>query len=114
MATGAAAIACSSTSEGEYSSWKEAAHRETELYSINPEYVMTRMEGRDVDSNGTGRAWLDWLLVAAATSIFVAFGKMAHLPHMEIQMGWLTGLSLAMLLVLLAAGFALWRVTKFT
>jgi hypothetical protein len=35
-------------------------------------------------------------------------------PHMEIHMGWLIALSLAMLLVLLAAGLALWRVTKFT
>jgi drug/metabolite transporter (DMT)-like permease len=114
MAMGAVAIACSSTSEGEYSSWKEAANRETELYCINPEYVTTRMEGRDVDSKSAGRGWLDWVLVAGATSIFVAFGKMARVPHMEMHMGWLAGLSLAMLLVLLAAGVALWRVTKFT
>jgi hypothetical protein len=33
---------------------------------------------------------------------------------MEIHLGWLAGLSLAMLLVLFAAGLALWRVTKFT
>jgi glucose uptake protein GlcU len=114
MAAGAVAIACSSTSESEYSSWKEAAQRETDLYGINPEYVATRMEGREFDSNGTRRTWVDWLLVAAATSIFVAFGAMARVPHMEIQMGWLIGLGLAMLLVLLAAGIALWRVTKFT
>jgi drug/metabolite transporter (DMT)-like permease len=114
MAAGAVAIACSSTSEGEYSSWKEAAHRETELYGINPEYVAARMEGRDFESKGIRRGWVDWLLVASATSVFVAFGIMARVPHLEIQAGWLIGLSLAMLLVLLAAGVALWRVTKFT
>ncbi len=114
MAAGAVAIACSSTSESEYSSWKEAANRESELYGINPEYVMTRMEGRDVNPKGVRRTWVDWVLVAGATSIFVALGKMARVPHMEIQMEWLAGLSLAMLLVLVAAGFALWRVTKFT
>ena len=49
MAAGAVAIALSSASESEYSSWKEAAQRETRLYGINPEYVRTRMEGRDLE-----------------------------------------------------------------
>jgi hypothetical protein len=72
------------------------------------------MEGRDLDSGGARRTWVDWLLVGGATSIFVAFGVMARVPQMVIQMGWLVGLGLAMLLVLLAGGIALWRVTKFT
>jgi hypothetical protein len=114
MAAGAVAIACSSTSESEYSSWKEAAHRETALYGINPDYVLTRMDGRDVDSKRVHRTWVDWFLVTGATCIFLAFGMMARVPHMEIHLGWLTGLSVAMLLVLFAAGFALWRVAKFT
>jgi glucose uptake protein GlcU len=114
MALGALAIALSSASQSEYSSWKEAAQRETKLYGINPEYVMTRMEGHDLDSAGIRRTWVDWLLVSGATFIFVVLGVMARVPHMEIQMGWLLALTLAMLLVLLAAGLALWRVTKFT
>ncbi len=114
MAAGAAGIASSSTSEDEYSSWKEAARRETELYRIDPVYVMTRMEGRDLDSKRARRTWTDWLLIATAVSIFVAFGILARIPHMEIHMGWLVALSLAMLLVLVAAGVSLWRVTRFT
>jgi drug/metabolite transporter (DMT)-like permease len=114
MAAGALAIALSSASENEYSSWKEAAWRETKLYGINSDYVMTRMEGRDLDSAATGRTWVDWLLIIGATLIFVVLGAMAQVPHMEIQTGWLVALTLAMLLVLVAAGFALWRVTKFT
>ena len=114
MAAGAVAIALSSASENEYSSWKEAAQRETKLYAIDPEYVMTRMEGHDVDSTGTGRTWVDWFLIAGATLIFIVLGAMARVPQMEIQMGWLVALTLAMLLVLVAAGLALWRITKFT
>ena len=114
MAAGAVAIACSSASESEYSSWKEAAQRETNLYGINPDYVMKRMEGRDLNPASAKRPWLDWLLVAAATFIFVVLGALAHVPKMEIQMGWLFGLSAAMLVVLVAAGVALWRVTRFT
>jgi drug/metabolite transporter (DMT)-like permease len=114
MAAGAVAIACSSTSEGEYSSWKEAADRETNLYGIDPAYVATRMEGRDVETQSAGRSFVDWLLIGGAIIIFVGLGALARVPHMEMQMGWLFGLSLAMLVVLIAAGIALWRVTKFT
>lgn len=114
MAAGAVAIAASSTSDAEYVSWKEAAQRETVLYGIDPDYVMTRMQGRDVSTAPIRRRWIDWLLVGGATLIFILFGMMARMPRMEIQFGWLIGLSLAMLLAIVAAGVALWRVTKFT
>lgn len=113
MAAGAVAIASSSASESEYSSWKEAAQREINLYGIDSEYVMTRMEGHDLSSSHSRRTWFDWLLIGGATVIFAAFAAMARMPQMEIHMGWLIALTLAMLLVLLGAGFALWRLTKF-
>ncbi|MBV8475729.1 MAG: EamA/RhaT family transporter, partial [Acidobacteria bacterium] len=113
MALGAVAIATSSTSEREYSNWKQAAQRETELYGINPQYVMTRMEGREPEAKRARRGWVDWLLIGSATGIFVVFGSMARMPEMAIHGGWLATLTLAMVLVLLAAGVALWRVTRF-
>jgi glucose uptake protein GlcU len=113
MAAGAVAIASSSTSENEYSSWQEAAQREIERYGINPEYVRTRMEGRDLETSGARRTWVDGLLIAGAVIIFVGLGAMAQVPQMEIQMEWLLALSAAMVLVLLAGGLALWRVTRF-
>jgi hypothetical protein len=114
MAAGAVAIASSSTSENEYASWKEAAQREVERYGLNPEYVRTRMEGHDLHTSGTRRTWVDWLLIAGAMTLFIWFGAMAQMPAMEIQIGWLMALSVAMLLVLLAGGLALWRITRFT
>lgn len=114
MAAGAVSIACSSASESEYASWKEAAQREIERYGISPEYVMTRMEGRESSSKRTGRTWVDWLLIAGATLIFAVLGWMARVPQMEIRMGWLALLSTAMVVVLVAGCIALWKVTKFT
>ncbi|MFZ0591661.1 MAG: GRP family sugar transporter, partial [Bryobacteraceae bacterium] len=114
MALGAVAIASSSASEGEYSSWREAAARESKLYEIPAEYVMARMQGRDVDSGRIRRTWVDWLLVGAATFIFAVLGTMARVPQMELHMSWLAVLSLAMLLVLVVGGLALLRVTKFS
>jgi hypothetical protein len=113
MAAGAVAISLSSTSENEYSSWKEAAHREARLYGIHPEYVTARMAGHEFQSEAPRRGWVDWLLIVIASAIFVAFAGMAGMPHLAIQLTWLSVLSLLMLLVLVAAGLALWRVTKF-
>ncbi|MGH9582512.1 MAG: EamA/RhaT family transporter, partial [Bryobacteraceae bacterium] len=83
-------------------------------YRIDPEYVAARMEGRDLASTRPSRTWVDWLIVSAATLIFVALGTMAKIPNMHIQMSWLIALMALTVLVLLAAGWALWRVTKFS
>ena len=114
MAAGAVAIASSSTSGSEYSSWQEAAQQEIRRYGLDSEYVRTRTEGHDLHTSGTRRTWIDWLLIAGAVIIFTGFGAMARVPAMEIQMGWLVVLSAAMLLVLIAGGLALWRITRFT
>jgi drug/metabolite transporter (DMT)-like permease len=114
MALGALAISACSESEGEYACCKQAAQREIELYGIDPEYVTRRMEGRDVSAGEVRRTWADWLLIAAATLIFVGLGALARAPQMEIQTGWLGLFTAALITVLAGAGVALWRVTKFT
>jgi drug/metabolite transporter (DMT)-like permease len=114
MALGALAISTSSASEGEYASWQQAARRETELYGIDPEYVAARMEGHEVSSGEVRRTWVDWLVIAAATLIFVGLGTVARVPHMQIQTGWLALFAAALIAVLVTGGVVLWRVTKFT
>jgi drug/metabolite transporter (DMT)-like permease len=113
MAAGAVAIAFSSATQGEYSSWKEAAQRESDLYNIEPAYVAARMEGKETNAKNHVRTWIDWLLIGGATLVFAAFGFMAGIPEMEIHWGWLAALTSAMLLVLVAGGVALWRITRF-
>ncbi|MBV9081494.1 MAG: EamA/RhaT family transporter [Acidobacteriaceae bacterium] len=114
MASGAVAIALSSASENEYSNWRAAARRESQLYRIPLDYVIERMQGHDLDAGRSRRTYADWLLVTGATLFFIWLGAMAHVPHMEIHMGWLVALTLAMVLVLLVAGVVLWRVTRFS
>jgi hypothetical protein len=113
MAAGAVAIAFSSATEGEYSSWREAAQRESDVYNIEPAYVAARMEGRETPAKNHARTWIDWLLIGGATLIFAAFGLMATIPEMEIHWGWLAALMSAMLLVLAAGAAALGRITEF-
>ena len=72
------------------------------------------MEGREKSEAPFRRTWLDWSLVVAATAIFVAFGAMAVIPHLEFNWIWLAGLTSAMLVVLVACGLQLRRVTGFS
>src|SRR5215472_804087 len=113
MALGALAIAFSSPTSDEYTSWKEAAKRESDLYGVEPSYVLAHMEGRNEEVTRARRTWIDWLLISIATCVFIGFGAIARLPHMDLQWGWLVALTGAMLLVLIAGGMMLWRITRF-
>jgi bacteriorhodopsin len=53
------------------------------------------------------------VLIAIATCIFIVFGAIARIPHMDLRWGWLITLTAAMLLVLVAGGIMLWRITRF-
>jgi len=113
MAVGAVAIAFSSAPESEYISWKEAAQRESDFYQIDPAYVATSMEGKERREAPFRRTRLDWSLVTGATAIFVIFGTLAVVPHLEFNWLWLVGLTSAMLVVLVACGIMMWRTTGF-
>lgn len=114
MAAGALAISLSSASEGEYRSWKQAARREIDLYGLDPNYVMTRMEGHELATEGVHRTWYDWLLIGAATALFGVLVWLARIPAMDIEAQWLAAFVVALIVVVAAAGLWLWRVTKFT
>ena len=114
MAAGAVAIAVfSSATEGEGIELERAAQRESDRYNIEPAYVAARMEGKETNAKNHTRTLIDWLLIGGATLTFAAFGLMASIPEMEIHWGWLAALTSAMLLVLVAGGVALWRITRF-
>jgi len=113
MALGALAIAFSSATSDEYTSWKEAAKRESDLYGVEPSYVLAHMEGSNEEVTRARRTWIDWLLISIATCVFIGFGAIARLPHMDLQWGWLAALTGAMLLVLIAGVMMLWRITRF-
>jgi hypothetical protein len=113
MALGAVAIALSSATEREHSSWQDAADREGQRYGIENEYVRAGMEGRAYQSASSRRTLLDWAVILGATGIFVAPAAMAKIPHVAISVGWALGLSVAMLGLLAGCGIVLWRTTQF-
>ncbi len=113
MALGAVAIALSSATEREHTSWQDAADREGERYGVEREYVRAGMEGRQHGTAAPGRSILDWLLILGTTALFVVLAIMAGLPHADISLNAALALALAMLALLATCGIALWRTTRF-
>jgi hypothetical protein len=114
MMLGVAAIAFSSATGQERTRWKEAAVRESDRYNVAADFVEARMDGRQVLGEAKpSRNGLDWLLVVAATSVFVIFAAMARVPKMTLHWGPAALLTAVLLLFLVICGLALWRTTRF-
>lgn len=119
MAAGAGAIALSNVSGNEHTRWKQAAEREGRRYNVDAGYVQAGLSGRDAGSEHgqptghSGRTWLDWLLVIAASAIFFTLAVLARAPSMALNWPALVALAAAMLIFLAACGLALWKITRF-
>src|SRR5438876_877646 len=114
MMLGVGAIAFSSATGQEQTRWKEAAIRESDRYGVAADFVEARMDGRQVLGEAKpSRGGLDWLLVVAATSVFVIFATMARVPQMSVAWGPAALLTAVLVLFLVICGLALWRTTRF-
>jgi hypothetical protein len=119
MAAGAGAIALSSVTGKEHARWKQAADRESQRYGVDADYVQAALSG-NAASNPSGppppksrRTWLDYVLVIAATTIFITLASLARAPNMALNWPALAALAAAMLIFLLASGLALGKTTRF-
>ena len=114
MMLGVGAIAFSSASEAEQARWKEAARREGVRYGVAADYVEARMNGQvSVGEIAPARSRWDWVLIAAATGVFVVFGSMVRAPQMDLRWGPALILSLVSLGMLVVCGVVIWRTTRF-
>jgi hypothetical protein len=113
MALGAVAIALSSATEREHSSWQDAADREGLRYGVENGYVRAGMEGREFGATTNRRSALDWLLIVSTTGIFIALAAIARVPRVDVHLGWAAVITVAMLALLGTCGIALWRTTRF-
>ncbi len=114
MMLGVGAIAFSSATGQEQTRWKEAATRESDRYNVAADFVEARMDGRQLAGElKPSRSALDWLLVIAATSVFVIFAAMARVPQISLHWAPAALLTAALFLLLIICGLALWRTTRF-
>ena len=113
MGLGALAIALSSASEREHSSWRDAAQREGQRYGVEDGYVRAGMEGREFERGGKRRTLIDGILIAASTAVFIVLAAVARVPRMDMHLTWAAALAAAMLVLLVSCGITLWRTTGF-
>jgi drug/metabolite transporter (DMT)-like permease len=114
MMIGVGGIALSAATDEEQKSWKKAAERESTRYGVAWEYVAARFEGRQAPSEAVPRRTIvDWVLVATATGVLVAFATMARVPEISIRWAPALVLAVALLLFFLLCGGRLWRTTRF-
>lgn len=111
MALGAAAVALATTGDTEHDQWRDAAEREAERYGIDRQWVRDRLVG--TASAPTARRWLDWILVAISTAVFVFLARQAEAPALAMDLRWVVILCIVSGALLLAAGWNLWRTTRF-
>ncbi|HKT45982.1 MAG TPA: GRP family sugar transporter [Candidatus Acidoferrales bacterium] len=114
MMAGVAAISLSSASDAEQSAWREAAERESRRYAVSSDFVEARLQGLAAQGEASPRRTaLDWLLVLAATAVFLVFASIARAPQISMRFWPALLLSAATLVLLLICGLALRRTTNF-
>lgn len=114
MTLGVAAIALSSASDSEQSQWKQAAQRESQRYHISSDYVEARLDGRQAASEAPpSRSIFDWLLVVAASAVFLYFASLARVPQLSFRRAPALLLTIALFTLLILTARRLHRLTRF-
>jgi drug/metabolite transporter (DMT)-like permease len=115
MILGAGAISTAAAPEEEQASTQEAIARECDRYGLDLKSAQASQRGEDmVALEAPAHCGWDALIVAGAVGVFVWLGRLARIPPIHLQFGWMTVLFLAMLAFLMAGGWVLWRRTRFS
>ena len=112
MAVGAGAIALASVTRAEHAHWRVAAEREAVRYGIAEDFLNSGITD-SAAAAAPSRSWLDWLLVSAASAIFIYLASVARTPQISVHWPALILLSLALLTSLLVTALVLFRTTRF-
>jgi drug/metabolite transporter (DMT)-like permease len=115
MILGAVAISSAVAPAAEHLSWRLAMARECERYGLDLERVTAGQKGEDpLGREMPPRRWWDALIVAAAVGIFILLARVAERPPISMNTVWMVGLTTAMLALLVACGWLLWKRTRFS
>jgi glucose uptake protein GlcU len=114
MILGALAISTAVASGREHTSNQEAVMRECNRYGLDYYQTLAALGGEEPEDRNDRRRWWDYLIVLAATGVFVGLGVRAVVPTLAMDMRWIIALSLMLLLSLVFGTWKLWRWTRFS
>jgi drug/metabolite transporter (DMT)-like permease len=115
MIAGAVSISFAEAQKGEQASWRAAMQRECDRYGLDPVHVAAALSGEDpLSAQPSKRRWWEFGIAAVAVGLFVWLAMRAERPAIPFDATWgvlLTGLTLG---ALVAAGWVLYRRTRFS
>ncbi len=114
MILGAIAIALAVAPWGEQAARSRAIARECERYGLDQSQVHAALSGEHLPSTARRGRTRDIVVTVAAVGIFVWLGAWARRPAIMINVAAMAILSVATLAVLGAAGYTLWKRTRFS
>jgi drug/metabolite transporter (DMT)-like permease len=114
MILGALAISTAVASEEESECTKLALQRECSLYNLSYDVALLSLSGIEDEARGRmGKRWWDYVIVVAAFGIFALLLRGTHIPALAMNMQWLAALGAILIATLMAAGYLLWKWTRF-
>jgi len=114
MILGALAISTAVAGAREHTSRNEALERECDRYGLDYREVLLAQSGDEFGSRTERRRWWDVAIVVAATGLFVWLAANAVVPKLAMNFAWIGVLGIILAAALLAAGWALYRQTRFS
>lgn len=114
MILGAAGIGTAVASGKEQNSTENAVLRECQRYGLDYERTLIALSGDEFGNRSEKRRWWDYVIILAATAIFVLLGVHATVPHLAMNLHWIAVLSTILLLSLALGAWALGRRTRFS
>jgi len=112
MILGALAISTASACKNEMQSRDAALERECYRYGLDYKEMREAQDGAGHVQAGT-RRWWDWAIVGAAIALFAWLGHDAQLPPLAMDFGWVSALSVLLLVAIGIGGWSLWTRTRF-
>ena len=114
MILGALAVSTAVATEREHFSTNKALERECDRYGLDYTRVFQAYIGAPSGDARRNRAWWDYLILAAATGVFIWLGVHAQVPSLAMNFTWVAVLSVILVISAVFCAWSLWRATRFS
>jgi len=113
MILGALAVSTAVATEKEKASMRQAVVRECARYELDFDRVSELHASSSDSTRPTGRAWWDYVIVAAAIAVFIWLGVNAQVPTLSMNFTWIAVLSAVLVISASISSWVLWKATRF-
>ncbi|MGH7968057.1 MAG: EamA/RhaT family transporter, partial [Limisphaerales bacterium] len=114
MILGALAISFAEAPASERASWTRATQRECRRYNMDEASVVAAVQGEQTGTGArTKRHWWEAVVLLGAVGVFVVLARGAARQELSVNLPWMSILLLLSFALLVVAGVALWRRTRF-